>query len=1094
MKIFSKMLGIMLLAAMPLYVSAQNVTVKGNVKDAAGEPVIGAGVVQQGTTNGTVTDIDGNYQIVVPASATLNFSSVGYVDQAVAVAGRNVINVVLAEDTELLEEVVVVGYGTVKKSDITGSVASVDREAMMKRAPQNIGQALQGAAAGVIVTAQDGSPDGNSAVRIRGVGTINGEASPLYVVDGVQVGTSANFVNPSDIEKIEVLKDASATAIYGSAGANGVIMITTKHGEKGKTHVSLTADFGVQTLAYQLKTLDVDTYAAMIRESKANDGMTLFNQVWDKQYDGIRNSINWQTALTRPALRQQYGVSISGGNDKTQYNASIGYLNNDGLIVNTNYRRLSARANVRSQITKFLEVGLDLNYVHSESHGSNRAVNNNGNASSLRDLAYMAPTLDYVENNVLGNKIVHVNLVNGDGTYGSGYNITSDGWEGNTKLLCNPYASQMESGERARNGSDRFMGTANVGITFFNTGKHKLDIKSVANWTYSGSNSGDMTGGRTRYNAIDGSMVEVPLDGDQTYQFSLSQSVGYSRSISTYLTYNMNIKEHNFTAMLGNEVSSYQGSWVSASAKDYLSVDNRSISLTTDSSTKLANGAYNADVRSISYFARALYSFKDRYVLTATVRRDGSSNFGSGNRWGTFPSFAAAWNISREPWMQDIDWLSSLKLRAGWGQTGNAGNMTGKAVAALSSSGQLYRFYGEDSVAGPGGTGEKASTGLQKPLVDTNLKWETNEQLNIGVDFGVWDDTLTATVDYFIRTSKDLLLYQQIRKSSGFSSVYTNYGSIENRGLEFSVTYKKQFNRDFGMTATLNGSTLKNKVIQMGEDLYSTNGDSTGDGSNVGAVGAAAGFHWGNHSICREGEAVGSFYGFRVDHIYTSQAEIDADNAAAKAAGFDYYQKAETRVGDWRFKDLNGDGHVSDDVDDMEILGNGFPKFNFGLNLAFNYKNWDFSLYTYGVLGQQILSYSAMRLSNIFSSDDQTTPNVLRTSYDAMYGHSSNPTLPALSWQDKNYNMRVSDAWVKCGDFLRLSNLQVGYTFNQPWLQALSVSSARLYAAVQNLFTISPYCQYGDPEVGQGSVLYTGLDTGRYPMPRTFMAGLSITF
>lgn len=1080
----------------------KTVTVKGNVVDEVGLPVIGASVIQQGTMNGVITDLDGNYAIEVPANSSLQYSSVGFVEQTVAVEGRSLINVILAEDKELLEEAVVVGYGTIRKSDITGSVASVDRDAVLKRAPTNIGQALQGAAAGVIVTQQDGSPEGLATVRVRGVATINGSADPLYVVDGVQVGTNANFINPSDIESIEILKDASATAIYGSAGANGVIMITTKHGEKGRTNVSFNADFGVQTIPYYLNTLDIDTYAASIREAKSSDGLGLQNKVWDAQYDGKRTSINWQKEMTRPALRQQYGVSINGGNDKTTYNASVGYLNNNGLVVNSNYTRLTARANVTSKITNFLEVGFDLNYTHNESHGSNRGLGNNGNLSSLRDLAGMAPTLDYADGNILGNSIVHVNLVNPDGTFGTTYPDAGEGWEGNTALFGNVYANQMESGQRARRGNDRFMGTANVDVTFLNTEHHKLDLRSVGNWTYWGSNSGDMTGGYHRYNYIGGQLQEVRMNGDQTYNLSINNSNGRSWSVQTYLTYALTTKNHNLQLMLGNEVSASEGQWVGVSAKNFLSVDNRNISLTTDAGSKLANGSYNADVRGISYFARALYSIKDRYILTATIRRDGSSNFGVDNRWGYFPSFAAAWNISKEPWMQGATWLSNLKLRAGWGQTGNAGNMTGKAVAALQSSGQLYKYYVNGQVAGPselGGSGNKGvATGLFRPLVDTGLKWETNEQFNAGIDFGFWNGTLTGSVDYFIRTAKDLLLYQQIRPSSGFTSVYTNYGSIQNRGFELSLTYKKQFNRDFGMSATFNGSTLKNKVIAMGEPLYNTcsggNDGSNIDGSNVQAVGAAAGFHWGDHSITREGDAIGSFYGWRVDHVYTSQAEIDADNAMAQAKGFDYYQHAQTRVGDFRFQDLNNDGHVADDNSDMDILGDGFPTFNYGLNLTFNYKNWDFNIYGYGVAGQKIFSYSAMKLSNIFTSDDQTTPNVLVDSYNSMYGHTDNPTLPGLSWQDQNYNMRASDAWVKCGDFFRLSNIQVGYTFRGAWLQAIKVSTARLYAAVQNVFVISPYTKYGDPEIGQGSVIYTGLDTGRYPMPRTFMAGLSFSF
>ena len=1086
MKIFSKMLGILLLAAMPLYVSAQNVTVKGNVKDAAGEPVIGAGVVQQGTSNGTVTDIDGNYQIVVPASATLNFSSVGYVDQAVAVAGRNVINVVLAEDTELLEEVVVVGYGTVKKSDITGSVASVDRDAMMKKAPQNIGQALQGAAAGVVVTMQDGSPDGKSAVRIRGVATINGSADPLYVVDGVQVGTDASFLNPADIEKIEILKDASATAIYGSQGANGVIMVTTKRGQKGHTNVTVTADYGLQTLSYQLQTLDIDSFAASVREAVVtNDKNPLTNKVWDAQYDGKRNSINWQKEMTRPALRQQYGVSISGGNDKTQYAASAGYLNNDGLIVNSNYTRFTARANVRSEITKYLEVGMDMNYVHTESHGSNSGINNNGNLSSLRDLAYITPTLDYIEGNTLGNKIINVNLVNPDGTYGVGYQTNSDAFEGNAASMSNIYASQMEAGERSRNGSDRIMLTGNVALTFLNTPHHKLQLRNVSNWTYWGYHGSDMTGGRERYNYVNGVLTQMKLDADQTYQFSMNHSSGQSYALETYLTYSMNYKNHSLTAMVGNTVSASQSMWENTRASNFTSVYNRKTSLSNDADSVAGNSGWNADVTGISYYGRIIYSLMDRYVLTATIRRDGSSNFGSGNRWGTFPSFAAAWNISREPWMQNVDWLSNLKLRAGWGQTGNAGNMTGKAIAALSQNGVAYNLYPEGGVAGGFGGNRTRVTGLYTPLVDTNLKWETNEQLNIGLDFGLFDDTLTGTLDYFIRTSKDLLLYQQTRPSTGFSQVYTNYGSIQNKGFEFSLTYKKQFNRDWGLTATLNGSTVKNKVIQMGEPLFAMNDQSTGDGSNVGAVGAAASFYWGNHSISTEGQAVGSFYGYQVGGIIKDEAFLEKYNDTVATS---------TSVGDFWYVDQNGDGKI--DTDDMVILGNGFPKLNYGLNVTATYKNWDFNLYMYGVLGQQILSYSAMRLSTVYRSDDCTFPNILQSSYDAAYraGNEANATLPKLSMLDNNHNVRCSDAWIKNGDFLRLSNLQVGYTFNQPWLQNLQVSTARLYVAVQNLFCISPYNQYGDPEVGQGSVLYTGLDTGRYPMPRTFMAGLSITF
>ena len=357
----------------PVMVIAQNVTIRGQVLDDLGEPVTGANVVQIGTTNGTITDLDGNFSISVPAGAKLHVSFIGYLSQEVT--AKNGMKITLEEDRRALEDVVVVGYGTMKKSDISGSVATVDQAAVMKRVPQNIGQALQGAAAGVQVSMQDGSPDGKAAIRIRGIGTINGDASPLYVVDGVQVGNNADFVNPADIERIEILKDASATAIYGSAGANGVVMITTKHGSKGHTNITVTADWGIQTLPYTLDVLDLNTYAKAIRIAKGND--MFINQVWDPSYDGKRKEIDWQKEMTRAALKQQYGATLNGGNDKTQYNLSFGYNIIDGLVINTNYTRFTTRANVSTKVNKYLEIGGDVNYSHSQSHGSNMSLGNN---------------------------------------------------------------------------------------------------------------------------------------------------------------------------------------------------------------------------------------------------------------------------------------------------------------------------------------------------------------------------------------------------------------------------------------------------------------------------------------------------------------------------------------------------------------------------------------------------------------------------------------------------------------------------------------------------------------------------------------------
>jgi TonB-linked SusC/RagA family outer membrane protein len=1075
-----------LLCLFPLGALAQSI-VKGTVSDESGEPVIGATVKVKGSNEGAITDFDGNYSVKAASNATIAFSYVGYVTQEVNVGGRSTINVTLKEDNTTLNDVVVIGYGTMKKSDISGSVATINKEQMERKIPTNVAQALQGAAAGVMVTNQDGAPGSKSAIRIRGIGTINGDANPLYVVDGVQVGSNADFVNPSDIESIEVLKDASATAIYGSAGANGVIMITTKHGQKGKMNVNLTADFGIQTLPWKLNTLSGDDYARSIRESKANDGQTLNNQIWAEAYDGKRNYINWQDQMYRTGFRQQYGISASGGTDKTQYNFSLGYLNLKGIIVNTNYDRLTARASVKSKINDYIEFGGDVNYMYSTVKGNNIGLGNNQNLSSQRDIAQMAPSLDYIDDTT--GEHIKVNVVNPDGTYGASKAPTPDGWEGMTAGAQNPYATQMEIGRETRN--SRISINPYIDITFLKLKEHKLNLHSIASWTQTNSDNDEFSGMYKRYNMIGGQMTKVNYEGrdKEYYSFGLGQSKGLTKSIETYLTYNWNTDFHNLTLMLGNSVSKYEGSWVSASAHTFLSPDNRLISLTDDKESINGNGGFNAQVKTISYYGRLVYSLFDRYIVTATVRRDGSSNFSSRNRWGTFPSVAGAWRITEEPFMKNVKWLDNAKLRIGWGQTGNAGGIAGKSVIALSSVDTNYQFYRQGEGGGTNGGFDRV-TGFYPPLVDYNLKWETNEQLNFGLDLGFLNNDLTITLDYFTRKTKDLLIDRQIRKSSGYSSMYTNFGQINNYGFEFSVNYNKRLNKDWTINVAFNGSTLKNEIKKMGVDYTSTcgGGNSTYsaddiDGSNIGAVNGT-GFQWDNHSICREGEAVGSYYGYRVAGVIKNDEML----AQAKAQG-----QKDAKMGDFLFVDTDGNGNLDDG--DRQIIGNGLPSFNYGLNISATYKNWDFSIYTHGVFGMDILSYSKMRMSIMNPSDDSWTPALLKDSYAAMWSETNpNGNMARLTRLDNNKNSRVSDAWIENGNFFKISNIQIGYTLPRDFVKKLLIQNARVYFAIQNLATISPYTKYGDPEVGQGNVIYTGLDTGRYASPRTFQFGLNVTF
>ncbi len=576
------------LLIIPVWVNAQDITVKGTVKDSKGESMPGVNIVQVGTAKGIITDIDGNYQLSVPSNAKLTFSFVGYTPQTIAVAGRKVINVVLKDDSKALEEVVVIGYGTQKKSDISGSVASVDRETMMRKAPINIAQGLQGAAAGVMVTAQDGAPDANAAIRIRGVATINGSADPLYVVDGVQVGNNVNFLNPSDIESMEVLKDASATAIYGSAGANGVIMITTKHGSKGNAAINLTADFGIQTVSDRLDVCSLDGYAANIRQAHTNDASGLYNQIWDSKYDGNRQKIDWVDQMTRTALRQNYNLSTSGGNEKSQYNFAVGYLDNKGLIVNSQYQRITARANVKTQINKYLEFGGDLNYVHTDTHGSNGKIGNFGNMSSLRDLEMLSPTMDYI---TLDGQYVSPNVINPDGTYGSSI-LGKNANEGFLDSYNNIYATQMNN--KSRNRNNRVLLSAYLNLTLLKG----LTFKTLASYNYNGGsyNSFSPTTNNKRYNNIGGNMVEVTLNKlDYTNSFNLSNNEGQTISIQNYFTYNWKNDIHNVTAMIGNEVSRYYGQWTSAGAKDFPGDNIRKVSLTSTPGTLSADGQLNLE-------------------------------------------------------------------------------------------------------------------------------------------------------------------------------------------------------------------------------------------------------------------------------------------------------------------------------------------------------------------------------------------------------------------------------------------------------------------------------------------------------------------
>jgi TonB-linked SusC/RagA family outer membrane protein len=1043
------------LCAFGLVASAQqSMTVNGTVTDETGQSIIGANVVVAGTTSGAITDMDGKFSISASANAVLRVSYVGYLAQEVKVAvGRTTYNIILREDAERLDEVVVIGYGVVKKSDVTGSVASVNAEEMMKTSPTAVVTGLQGAAAGVLVT-RDGGPSGGSKIRIRGIASVNNATDPLFVVDGIRVGTNIDYLNPADVQNIEILKDASATAIYGSEGANGVIMVTTRKGEAGRARVHFSANYSVVSPAVKVETLDAPGFAKAARAAAVANGGSL-NTAWWNHADGLQ-TIDWQDEMSRSALRSNYAFSVTGGSETTRAVLSLGYTDNDGIIIHQNFKRLTARTSVDHTIKKVIRTGASLAYTYMRFAGS---------GGSMLQYAVIPPTMDDADQN--GN-LIHVPVRGPDGTWGHFFHSGNDV----SQYLDNPVAAATTSYEAGNfsYGGD-IIANAYVEVDLFKG----LTFRSNGAATYRGFAT-------SNYEPLNNRPQNNMNDDFDRYTVSNNSNVGLS--IESYLTYRKSFgKMNDLTFMAGHSVSRNFGAASSINAR-YMPVPSiRQIGETQDRSTIQGSGGLNDENRMESFFGRANYSLKDRYLLTATVRRDGSSNFGAGNRYGIFPSASLAWRLSEEDFIKKLNVFSNLKLRLGWGQTGNAGFTFygNRSVDQLSSSRIAFYYYGGSSFT--------LAPGLAQVLeIDTNLKWETNEQVNVGLDLGFANNMLSFALDYYVRDSKDLLLNRTLRPSTGYDAIYTNAGLIRNSGFEVAATFQKPVGNWF-FNVRLNASTNKNEAIDVGLPIYSTVGN---------------GDWWNNCSITEDGYPIGTFYGHRFEGVFQTQAEIDALNAVAREKGLNggYYQMAGTSPGDFKFKDLDGNG-VIDDLD-RDYLGHGFPTFNYGLNLSVNYKNWDASLYLYGLSGQDIMSYGYKNLTTM-RSGTEGYQNILKEYADnAWTPENRSAKYQRLTRQDDNHNTRISDYYLMNGDFLKIRNIQLGYSFSKNMLKKLQIDNLRLFASVEDIYTFTSYPANLDPELPIGnntylngnlqSVLTTGVDQGHYPLPVTFTFGLSVGF
>ena len=1041
-----KPLGLLfLLCLIPLWAFSQNITVKGVVKDATGESVIGASVVQKGTSNGIITDIDGNFTLNVPSNSTIVISFVGYKTQEIPVAGKTQINVTMKEDTEMLDEVVVVGYGQMKRSDLTGSVVSVNDQAIKKSVPTSIDQVLQGRAAGVQIQANSGTPGASTSIRIRGINSLNATNQPIFVIDGVVVDSATDdensnplsSINPSDIVSMDVLKDASATAIYGSRASNGVIMITTKRGQAGEATVTYDGYAGWQEMPKQLDMLNLRQYAQHHNDRSAL-GLVEQSSSFVRP-DLLGEGTNWQDELFSKAFMTSHNISVSGGNNKTTYAFSGGFLDQDGIALGSSFRRLSLRANIDTEIKSWLRGGVNFSFAESK---QNVGTDNNTIMSAL----IQQPT---------------VAVTSPDGSFDG----PDDVW-----MPENPVglASIRTNNNRKTNFRFNTYLEANLlkGLTF------KTELS--ADWNFN-----------NYYYYQPDYQFGIKTSDTRTSRWTKTNTKYWSwRNI---LTYNNTFAEkHNINVMVGQEMSHSNWETQVGTATGFLSNTTPDLSA-GDVTTSTTTGS--RVVNSIaSFFGRAFYSFDERYLLTATIRRDGSSKFAKGNKWGWFPAVALAWRASQESFLRNNAIVNNLKLRAGWGATGNQ-NVSDYAYMALLS----YKTT-------PWGTGV-----LTGNTANPDLTWETTHSYNVGIDLGLFQNRIEVIADVYYKKTKNLLLQLPLPAylgSSGqgaASNPWGNVGSLENKGIELTVNTTNITNKDFQWTSNLVFSLNRNKVLELDTDNSSI--EKSYQPSSASYI----------VTKTTVGQPIGQFWGYKVIGRFDEPTDFyykDADgNVNLAIPEGNTIAKNSTWIGDYIYEDRNGDGVINNE--DCTYIGNPEPKFTYGIGNTFSYKGFDLTIFFSGSYGNKALNLTRYRIE-----DPRSNGNILKSSLNyAQIGlidpngpdddyrnlhvvNGSATTLPALQESDANNNFtRISDMLVEDASYIRLQNISIGYTFPKKWINKIFLNNARIYANIQNVYTWSKYKGL-DPEVGAiyGDALMTGVDYGRYPSPRIYTFGLNISF
>ena len=979
---------------LPMCMFAQQITVQGVVKDLIGETVIGASVMEKGTSNGTITGIDGDFSLNMSPNGTLVVSFVGYKTQEVQVKGQKQLQVVLSEDAEMLDEVVVIGYGTMKKSDLTGAVSSIGNKDIKDSPVSNLGQAIQGKISGVQIV-DAGKPGDNVSIKIRGLGSIN-NCDPLVVIDGVPTDLGLSSLNMADVERLDVLKDASATAIYGSRGANGVVMITTKRGTEGKGKLAVSANYSFQNATNVPSLLNAAQYAELSNDMMVNSGRNP-NPEWANPSE-LGAGTDWMDELLRTGVMQNYTVSYSGGNEKSHYYVSGGFLDQSGIVKSVNYRRFTFQSNSDAQVLKWLKFSNNITFS---------ADTKKSGSYNIGDALKALPIYP---------------VKNEDGSW-SGPDGNSE-WYGSTRNPIGP----TELNKSQTDGYN-FLANLTAELTFTKWLKFKSTFGYDAKFWF-------IDNFTPKYNW-------KPTPTEETSRYK-SDNKSF-----TYLWDNYFLFDHTFAEK--HRVGLMAGMSAQWNTNDYLNAQKNvfmfdNVREMDNGEEMYAIGGNETEWALLSYMARVNYSYEDRYLLTATIRRDGSSRFGKKHRWGTFPSVSVAWRASQEKWFPKNDYINDLKVRAGYGVTGSQASVGNYSYLASYNT-SVYPFG--------------ISSGNQTALVSSTLAnpyihWEEVAQTNIGFDTSLFNSRVMFSFDAYLKETRDMLVKASIPITSGFedtTTTYTNAGKVRNQGIEMSL-HTINLTGELGWETNLTATYNKNKIKDLNSDVpYYINQINN---SYV--------------TMLAKDYPINVFYGYVTDGIFQNQSEV---NTHAVQPG--------AEPGDIRFRDLNNDGVINDS--DRTVIGNPNPSWLFSMNNSLSYKGFELSVFLQGIAGNKIYNANNIDNTGMAAAYNQTIDVLER-----WQGEGTSNSMPRAVFGDPNQNTRVSDRFVENGSYLRLKNITLSYTFPKQWLQKARIENARLSLSCENVATITGYSGF-DPEVG-----INGIDQNRYPISRTFSVGLNFNF